>query len=150
MLDRLTGGRGLKAIRYSAVSVVAVVITQASLIVLHGVLGVGPALSNLLAVSISAVPAFILNKRWVWGKSGRSHLRREVLPFWGFTLLGLGISSGFVVLSRGLGDGTLVVMGANLLGFGVVWVAKFVFLDALIFRDHPNAPVGLAGGEAAA
>jgi putative flippase GtrA len=144
VLDRLTGGRGAKAARYTAVSGVAVVITQSSLAILHGLLGVGPVLSNLLAVSISAVPAFILNKRWVWGKGGRAHVRREVLPFWGFTLLGLGISSGFVLASRSIAEGTLVVMLANFAGFGVVWVAKFLFLDAVIFGERGHEQ---AGGE---
>jgi putative flippase GtrA len=141
VLDRLTGGRGAKAARYTAVSAVAVVVTQSMLVLFNGVLGVGPVLSNLLAVSVSAVPAFILNKRWVWGKGGRAHVRREVLPFWGFTLLGLGISSGLGVVAHGLSEGTLAVMAANFLGFGVVWVAKFLFLDALIFGGGPAGEV---------
>ena len=48
-----------------------------------------PTLANVLAVMLSAVPVFLLNKRWVWGQRGRPSLRREILPFWGFTLLGL-------------------------------------------------------------
>jgi putative flippase GtrA len=142
LLDRVTGGRGIKAARFMAVSVVAVVITQSALALLYGVVGLSPVVSNVLAVSISTVPAFILNKRWVWGRSGPAHLRREVLPFWGFTLLGLGISSGFVLVAHSLDVGTLLVMFANLLGFGVVWVAKFLFLDALIFSDREPVPAG--------
>lgn len=138
VLDRLTGGRGVKAARFFAVSVVAVVVTQSALVLLYGILDLHPIVSNVGAVSISSVPAFILNKRWVWGKSGRAHLRREVLPFWAFTLLGLGISSGFVLVAHHLEARTLVVMAANLLGFGVVWVAKFLFLDALIFGESTH------------
>src|SRR5262245_40988872 len=100
VLDRLTGGRGQKAARYSAVSVVTVGVTETALGLLHGGRGVGPSLANFLAVSISTVPGFILNKRWVWGKGGRAHVRREVLPFWAFTLLGLGLSSGLVVIAH--------------------------------------------------
>jgi putative flippase GtrA len=133
VLDRLTGGRGQKAARYSAVSVVTVAVTECALVLLHGVFGVGPALANLIAVSISTVPGFVLNKRWVWGKNGPAHVRREVLPFWGFTLLGLGLSSGLVVIAHRITDGSVVLVLANLLGFGIVWVAKFLFLDQLIF-----------------
>ncbi|MDQ2648170.1 MAG: GtrA family protein [Actinomycetota bacterium] len=142
VLDRVTGGRGIKAARFMAVSVVCVIITQSALALLYGVVGLSPVVSNVLAVSISTVPAFVLNKRWVWGKSGRAHVRREVLPFWGFTLLGLGISSGFVLVAHSLDVGTLLVMFANLLGFGVVWVAKFLFLDALIFSDREPVSTG--------
>ena len=52
-----------------------------------------PALSGLFdgteeLVSVVSIPAFLLNKYWVWGKRGRAHMRREVLPFWLFTVAG--------------------------------------------------------------
>ena len=39
---------------------------------------------------LTSVPAFLLNKYWVWGKRGRAHMRREVIPFWLFTVAGWG------------------------------------------------------------
>jgi putative flippase GtrA len=133
LLDRLTRGKVDKLLRFSAVSVVGVILTQILLIVLHGILGVGAVWANVLAVSTSTGPVFLLNKRWVWGKGGRSHLRREVLPFWGFTLLGLALSTALVAVANRISDATLLVMAANISGFGIVWVAKFYFLDAVIF-----------------
>ncbi len=72
MLDRVTGGRGALAIKYSMVSVVGVVITQTLLVLLVGILGHDPTWSNVVAVMITAVPVFLLNKRWVWSHDGRS------------------------------------------------------------------------------
>jgi putative flippase GtrA len=136
VLDRVTGGRGDKALRYSMVSVVGVVITQVLLVLLHAVLGVDATASNVLAVCISAGPVFVLNKRWVWGKEGRAHVRRELVPFWGFTLVGLALSSGLVAAAQHYSHSTLVVMVANLTGFGIVWIAKFLFLDSVVFPDE--------------
>ena len=146
LLDRLTRGKVDKLLRFSAVSIVGVVITQVLLILLHGILGLDAVGSNVLAVSLTTLPVFILNKRWVWGKSGRSHWRREVLPFWGFTLLGLALSTALVWVAQKVSDATLLVMAANIAGFGIVWLAKFFFLDSVIFGDDDTvaAPASAA------
>ena len=107
LLDRLTRGRGEKALRYSAVSVVGVVITQTLLVLLAGILNITPVVANLIAVTTSAIPVFLLNKRWVWGKGGRARVRREVLPFWALTLLGLVISTVLVAIAHEYSDRTI-------------------------------------------
>ena len=140
LLDRLTGGRAEKLIRFGTVSAVGIVITQLMLLILHGVMNEGATVANVLAVSISAIPVFFLNKWWVWGRSGRAHLRREVLPFWGFTLLGLLLSTVLVAVVDDRTDKTWPVMLANIAGFGIVWLAKFLFLDQVVFGivDDPD------------
>jgi len=137
LVDRLTGGRGALALRYSMVSVVGVVLTQAQLLGLVGLLDLHPTWSNVVAVSLCAIPVFILNKRWVWSVDGRISLRREVIPFWVFTLAGLLLSTLAVALVQRWSDATVLVMGANIAGFGVLWVAKFLFLDQIMF-GHPE------------
>ncbi len=147
LLDRLTRGNVDKLLRFSAVSIIGVVITQALLLLLHGILGLDAVGSNVLAVTATTLPVFILNKRWVWGRGGRSHWRREVLPFWGFTLLGLALSTLLVWIAQKVSDATLLVMAANIAGFGVVWLAKFFFLDAVIFgaADDDVTPATATG-----
>lgn len=133
LLDRLTGGRSDKLVRFGTVSVVGIVITQVLILVIHGILDVDATLTNLIAVTVSAGPVFFLNKRWVWGLGGRASLRREVLPFWGFTLLGLVLSTILVAVVDHYTDRTFPVMLANIAGFGVVWISKFLFLDSVVF-----------------
>jgi putative flippase GtrA len=133
VLDRVTGGRGHLALKYSMVSVVGVTLTQLMLVVFIGLFGWHPVVSNVLAVSLCALPVFMLNKRWVWGHDGKVDLRREVLPFWVFTLAGLLLSTGLVAGAHAVSDSQLLVMAANLAGFGVLWVAKFLFLDEVMF-----------------
>lgn len=133
LLDRVTGGRGALALRYSMVSVIGVLITQTELVLLVGILDWDPTSSNVLAVSLCAVPVFVLNKRWVWSHDGKVSVRREILPFWVFTLAGLLLSTLMVAIVERWSESTLLVMAANIAGFGVLWVAKFLFLDQVMF-----------------
>jgi putative flippase GtrA len=133
LLDRVTGGRGALALRYSMVSVVGVVTTQVLLLVFIELLDWDKTWSNVVAVSLCALPVFLLNKRWVWSHDGKISVRREILPFWVFTLAGLLISTLLVSLAQRVSDLTIVAMGANIAGFGILWVAKFLFLDQVMF-----------------
>lgn len=141
VLDRVTGGRGTLAIKYSMVSVVGVTLTQTMLVLFVGILGEDPTWSNVIAVSLTAIPVFLLNKRWVWSHDGKVSFRREVLPFWVFTLAGLGLSTGLVTIAHDISDSTILVMAANLGGFGLLWVAKFLFLDQVMFGHSERAEV---------
>ncbi len=123
-----------KPVRYSLVSVVAVGVSQLVLIVCNALLDWSAVPSNLAAVSVGAIPSYALNRSWVWGKRGPSHLWREVVPFWAFALLGLALSTLLVHLASSWNDSTVVVSLANLSAFGLLWVAKYLFLDALLFK----------------
>jgi putative flippase GtrA len=133
LLDKVTGGRGDLAIKYSAVSVVGVVLTQAMLVLLLGMLEWAPVPANITAVMLTTIPVFILNKRWVWSSDGKIDIKREVIPFWVFTMMGLALSTGLVALAHNVSDSHLLIMAANLAGFGVLWIAKFLFLDQIMF-----------------
>lgn len=133
LLDRITGGRAEQLMRYGSVSIIGVVVTQSELVLLHGILDINATVSNLIAVMVSAGPAFLLNKRWVWNLKGRSSFRREIVPFWAFTLLGLVVSTILVTIVDHYSDRTWPVLLANIAGFGLVWVAKFLFLDSVVF-----------------
>ncbi len=122
-----------KPVRYSLVSVVAVGVSQLVLIICNGLLGWSAVASNLAAVSIGCIPSYTLNRSWVWGKRGRNHLWREVAPFWALALLGLAFSTVLVHLASRWNDSTIVVSAANLTAFGILWVAKYLLLDSLLF-----------------
>ena len=133
VLDRVTGGRGALALKYSMVSVIGVTLTQTLLVVFVGLLDQDPTWSNVVAVMLTAVPVFFLNKRWVWLHDGKVSFRREIVPFWVFTGAGLALSTLLVALAEEVSDSTLLVMVASVGGFGVLWIAKFLFLDQIMF-----------------
>jgi putative flippase GtrA len=89
------------------------------------------------------VPSYVLNRRWVWGKGGKSHLWREVVPFWVLSFIGLAFSSLAVWLASDFAHHhhlshpatTLLVNGANLLSFAILWIVKFVIYNKLFHID---------------
>ena len=132
--------------KYSMVSVVAIAISQAILVTCHAVLDWDAVVSNVLAVTISSVPSYWLNRRWVWGKSGSHDVWREIVPFWVFAFAGLGLSVLFVWAATKWSDATIVVSIANLSAFGILWVARYIVLDQLLFTTlehvhHEDEPI---------
>ncbi len=134
---------GRRAIRYSATSVVGVVGTQI-LFQLLLFTDLQAHVANFIATSLMSGPAFLLNKHWVWGKSGKAHLRREVLPFWAFTAAGWALSTVTVFFvsrwTEGDGSHRVAVGLASIAGFGVLWVLKYLFLDQVMFGPHHHTP----------
>jgi putative flippase GtrA len=141
---------GKRALRYVATSGFGVVSTQILLSLFLHVFDWKPVPSNFTAVSMVSIPAFLLNKYWVWGKRGRAHMRREVLPFWLFTIAGWVLSTLAVILVvnltrdpdvESLKEGNkIAVQFATLAGFGVLWVLKYLFLDKIMFGAEHHTP----------
>lgn len=133
-----------RPIRYAMVSVVAVAVSQLVLLTTNGLLGWSAVASNVTAVTIGSIPSYVLNRAWVWGKTGKNHFWREVVPFWALALLGLAFSTLLVAIAHRWNDATWVVSAANLVAFGILWVAKYLLLDALLFRVAPDDVVAAA------
>jgi putative flippase GtrA len=154
----------LKLIKYSAVSVISTAVSQMTLLLTFGVFRLMSEVpANLLANIVATVPSYTLNRRWVWGKGGKSHLWREVLPFWILSFIGLATSSVAVWFAGGFArhhhlshaTTTILVNGANLLAFAVLWIGKFIIYNKLFhmapveFDEHLDdevssdaAPIG--------
>lgn len=135
--------------RYATVSVISTVITEVLIYVFFRVLKVGSAAeSNAIASSISTVPSYYLNRSWAWGKTGKSHIMREVVPFWVIAAVSVVLSTLFVKFADHEATAhmhshfleTLVVLGANLFTYGVIWVAKFVFFNKVLFGKPAPEP----------
>ncbi len=133
-LKELQDAHLLRALKYASVSVVGVAVTQVLLLLTYqNGEGLSGGWSNFISVSIASVPAYVLNRRWVWQKSGNHSMRREVLPFWGFSFAGLLISTVAVGFVSSHWESQLAVSLTNIASFGVLWVAKYFVLDAWMF-----------------
>jgi putative flippase GtrA len=138
----------MKFVRYGAVSAVSTVVslTVLGVPVFTGTLS--PGWANVVATAVGTVPSFELNRRWVWGRTGRRSLWAEVGPFWALSFTGLGLSTLAVSLAgqwavkAGLHAGmrALVAQAANVCAFGSLWIAQFVILDRSVF-GRPVAPL---------
>ena len=134
-------------VRYTTVSVVVVPFSQAVFLVCYGVLEWRTARSaNLMGFALGTTLSYYLNRYWAWGKRGRSHLLREVAPFWVMAFIGLAMSTVAVELAddwarkvteRRISQ-TLIIMAVSLGAWGLLWVAKFFVLNKILFRAHPE------------
>jgi len=133
-----------KLLKYSMTSVVGVTVGQSMIFLFASVLEIGWGWANLYAVTIGTIPTFCMSRWWVWQKTGKSNLYTEVLPFWMMTLLGLLLSTiAVLVLENRYPDNKLLANVGNLIGFGVLWVAKFFVLDRVLFKvthEHIETP----------
>ena len=124
---------GAKLVRYCGVSVVNVIFGQALLAFCLAVLDLRAVPSQVIAAMVSAIPAYVLSRRWVWKQSGRDSLRNEVLPFWAMALMGLVFAVSSIALVEQITENTLALMFTSLVAYGVVWVAKYFVLDTLMW-----------------
>jgi putative flippase GtrA len=121
--------------KYSAASMSGVVTSTAALFVLLELVDMDPVPSNIIAVTLGAIPNYLVNRAWTFNKRGAHSFTREVLPFWGMAILGLILSTFAVAwASRRWEDNTLVIMAANIGSFGMLWVARFFILERVLFK----------------
>jgi putative flippase GtrA len=144
-----------KGLKYLGVSVINVVVGQSLLLIFHAFLGWPQAAANAIAVMISAFPAYYLSRKWVWGKSGKSQFKKEVLPFWIFVFIGLVFSTAMVALGAHLTDTSgssenlalwekLLPNALNALSFFILWIIRFFLMEKL-FEQHPELAEELVG-----
>lgn len=145
---RLRGSGGQKLFRYSVASFVAVIVSEICLVVFNGVVGLSAVVASSLATSIAAIPNYYMNRKWAWGKHGRSHLLKEVLPFWALAFAGWAFSTFSVYLMEHYAKQqhlshaltTALVAIVYVAAFGVLWVGKFVIFNKLMFVHRHHLP----------
>jgi putative flippase GtrA len=138
--------------RYATVSAISTSVTLTVLGALVYSRSLSAGWANVLATAAGTVPSFELNRRWVWAKTGRRSLRREVLPFCALSASGLVISTLVVSVAArlaaeaGLGHGvvTLMAQAANVSTFGALWVLQYVLLDRVLFGPGRRGRAGRA------
>ncbi|MGH9102774.1 MAG: GtrA family protein [Acidimicrobiales bacterium] len=146
-LDWASTPTGRKAVRYSAASVVSVIVSEIVLFVTYGPLRIGSAVEcNVIATAVATIPSYYLNRNWTWGRTGSSHLWRELVPFWVVAFVGLAFSLWAVNLAEHMCKRaslshlttTGVVSLAALSAYGLLWVGKFMLFNHLLFADRAS------------
>lgn len=141
-IGRIRDQHGTKLVRFGAVSAFNVLFGQVILFGAQTVLEWPPVTANIVSVSVGTIPAYILSRYWVWEKRGKNHFMREVLPFWVLAIIGFALSTAAVWFVADRWDPAPIVINlTNLAAFGVVWLAKFVVLDRILFKGEETVPV---------
>lgn len=129
--------------RYGTISVVSTVISLTGLFLFYRILGLSPGWSNIWATIIATIPYYYLNRIWVFKKRGRSHLTKEVIPFWAIAFASLLLSTLAVrfagyearsIASKTTRAGILLI--ANFTTYGLLWLMKFFVFNKLLFRSR--------------
>jgi len=129
--------------RYGASSLLSILLTEVLLALFYGELRLASATTcSLLASGIAAVPTYVLYRRYVWRRRGRSQSRNEVIPFWITTAIGVTLSTlavgaathviGHYAFGSSL-ERAAVVDGASVGSFGLLWMARYVVFDRWVF-----------------
>ena len=136
MLTNLIERHGRRLLRYAGVSVIGVVVGQTLLFMFYEAMGLGATSANVLAVMFGTIPSYLLNRAWVWGKTGGHSVRAEIVPFWAMAVLGLVLSTALVAIVHRYSDAWIMINAANLAAFGSLWLGKYVVLDRVLFADE--------------
>jgi putative flippase GtrA len=154
LYDWLHTHEGRKIFRYTMVSVISTLVSLAVIGIVYGVLHTWTEVpSTIFGNAVATFPSYWLNRRWAWGKKGRSHFMKEVAPFWFMSALGIAFSIIGASVARHLGqthhlhhlEQTVLVMAANVLSFAVFWVIKLLIFNKMFhveldeFEEHLTA-----------
>jgi putative flippase GtrA len=136
------------------VSVISTAVSTFVIVIVYGVAKLWTEVpSTIFGNAVATFPSYWLNRQWAWGKSGRSHFVKEVLPFWVMAALGIAFSIIGAALAHRIGvhfklhhlELTVVVLVANVLSFAVFWVVKLLVFNRLFkveleeFDEHLTA-----------
>ena len=145
---------GRKQLRYAAVSVVFVPLGQVLIQVLGAtVFNRDYTKASIASALILILPNFFANKYVVWKETTKDNLRTQIIAFWVFGIIAISFATFLTWLveqpfhhhgdkgQRGLLE-ALAVFGAQIVGFGVIWVVRYFVLDRWIFKatHHGQEP----------
>ncbi|MGH9020706.1 MAG: GtrA family protein [Acidimicrobiales bacterium] len=136
--------QGRKIIRFTSVSAVSTCVSFSSIAILYGFRIIpGVIWATIAGNLVATLPSYYLNRSWTWGKRGRSHLTKEIIPFWTMSALGIGVSILGATWARHEVHShhwahvvnTALVSGTNVLSFGLFWILKLMVFNR-IFNVH--------------
>ena len=142
--------KGMRKVRFLSVSAAAVVTSLVTLGFCYSILGWDgkqSIFSQIASFVLSTIASYLLNRRWVFQKSGRSDFMKEIVPFWSVAVAQFAISIPFFQWGRtGIEanvDGKLLrlvlVLALNVSIYGVMLIGKFLFFDRILFSDQRPA-----------
>jgi putative flippase GtrA len=132
--------------KYSASSVIAGLISELAFVICYWI-GTAPLLATVAAFVAGAVPNYVLNRRWAWGRKGRADAKRELLPYVAIIL----VTAAAAALTTTVADHwirdrveshawqTIWVSAVFLGTYGVMFILKFVLFDRFVFAKPAAA-----------
>lgn len=143
---RRTGARRFS--RYALGSVVAFGASNLVFLLFYGPGWTSPQVATVLSFAVGIPVNYVLNRRWAWERRGRPSVRTELLPYAAVIATNVvAAAAGTWAVDRWLQSIALpravevLIVGTTFVVInGGLFLAKYVLLDRLVFRDRPAAP----------
>jgi putative flippase GtrA len=140
----MTGGSrrriAVRFTRFTAGSVVALATSELALVLCYGTGWLGTTAASAVAFFAGAIPNYVLNRQWVWGRRGRPKVRAELIPYVAISIAALVAGALATGLAARLAPGDVsirvtVVAAAYVAATGLLFVVKFVVYERFVFAD---------------
>lgn len=132
----------LRFSKFTAGSVFSTLLSQVALTGLFWWGHTSATVASLVAFAVGAIPNFVINWKWTWGRDGRPALVRELVPYLAIIIGGGIAATGLTTLTdhvlaplladRGWRTVTLDV--AYLASYAILFVVKFALLNKVFDR----------------
>jgi putative flippase GtrA len=155
LVEHARSPQGRKHLRYAGISAVFVPVGQVTIQLLgrlvfleqqvvKGVVRDNPNFTkaSIASAALLTLPNFFANKYLVWKDTNKDNLKTQVAVFWVAAMLGVTFATLLTyVVERAVKDAnisslveSIAVFFAQLTGFGIVWVLRFLVLDRWLFK----------------
>jgi putative flippase GtrA len=118
--------------KFVVVGAIGLVVNQAGLLLLHGLMGIEVRVASPVAILASMAVTFMLNEAWTWHDRGGGRVLHRAMSYVPINLGGLFIN--WVVLTFLHDTYDMHYLVANLFGAGLAAVWNFVLNNAITWR----------------
>ena len=130
--------------------------SQVAFFLLYGAFSVNSKTSSIASTLLGAIPSYILNRYWAFGKKAKNSFMGEILPYFIMAVIGLVFStwssdfadSHKTIVGSSHFAQVIFVDGAYFGSFAVLWVAKYIFMKRILF-SIADSPAPVVGGDSA-
>jgi putative flippase GtrA len=129
-----------KVARYGSTSILALAISEVTLLLLFANGVVGATSAALLANLSGTIPSYLLSRYWIWPYADRRRAGRQATLYWIVSIVSMFISS---VVTGQISHHTprervlhlCILASTYLLISLVLWVAKYIVYERTIFKS---------------
>lgn len=129
--------------RYTVGAAAATVVSVGTLSLVYGLHLLSARPASVAGWATGALTNYTLNRWWAWGRRGRPHPVRELLPYWAIVLTTMSVSAWATGVAGEIGarvfethgPRVVFVSGVFLAVYGLMFVGKFLVLYFFVFAD---------------
>jgi putative flippase GtrA len=135
---------GKKLIRFTLSSVITTGVSFTAILIVYGFhIITGIIGATLFGNVLAMIPSYYLSRAWAWGKRGRSHFGKEVVPYLLMSFAGIAFSLLGALWVKHLVHthhwshliDTVLVGAVNVLSFAIFWVLKVLLFNRIFHTD---------------